>query len=55
MIEKYKLRRGDPWMNGYFKPCGKKEKRRIHKKLRKMKGMLPRGIMNRIGITMELC
>ena len=36
--------------SGYFKPKGRIEKRKVHKKLRKMVGSYRPGIMNAIGV-----
>jgi hypothetical protein len=57
MKEKMKIYRGiikiEGWLGGYFKPRGKKGKRYIHKKLRKMNGQFRKGIIHSIGIGWE--
>lgn len=48
-------REGYYWESGYFKPSGKKEKRIIHKKIRRIKDLDIRrkGIYNRIGVVWD--
>lgn len=52
MKEKLNINDLDHPYNGYFKPKGKYEKRRVHKKFRRMKNIPTnlKGIMNRIGV-----
>jgi len=50
MKEKIRYDSSKKWVSGYFKPKGKWQKRRIHKKLRRLKGKYRDGIMNRIGV-----
>lgn len=51
---KEKLRKGEDcqWQSGIWKPKGKLEKRRIHKKVRKMKDAF-RSVVNRVGTFFE--
>ncbi len=51
---KEKLNSGDEnvWQSGIWKPKGKIEKRRIHKKVRKMKDVF-RSVVNRVGTFFE--
>lgn len=51
---KEKLRKGkdDRYTNGIWKPKGKREKRRIHKKVRRMKNVF-RSVMNKVGTFWE--
>ncbi len=56
MIEKTKVNRysWNMFLQGYFKPSGKLEKRRIHKLARKSNlDMNRKGIYNRLGIYHE--
>lgn len=55
MREKINPNRIHYYINGYFKPKGKYQKRIIHKKLRKMKGIFRPGIMNALGISWTWC
>jgi hypothetical protein len=59
MIEKINMADINPyitgWQSGYFKPSGKKQKRAIHKQVRKIKDLdiNRKGIYNRIGVFWE--
>ena len=52
-----KIKTVDSWTSGYFKPSGKKQKRSIHKKIRRMDNLdtNKKGIYNRIGVHWEWC
>jgi len=55
MNEKINRNDTDSYVNDYFKPKGKYEKRKVHKKFRRMKNLPTnlKGIMNRVGVYCE--